>query len=129
MELAHTSRPASLHSGVVVKLLIDSVVHLNVGGSNPLLRNISSIDVIFITLCSCMVYCITFYYQEMACIYPPSQKPLNAIVSTFSRFPANAKNSRREPCLLPPKNLKFWGKPWLNHTLDFASIGSTDKNK
>ena len=103
---------ALLHSGVVVKLLADSFEHLKVGGSNPLQGYTATMDVYFITLCSCMVYCNTFYYQEMARIYPPSQKPQNAKVSTFWRFPPNAKNSWREPCLLPPKNLKYWGQPW-----------------
>ena len=76
-------------------------MNLKVGGSNPILGNTSTMNVFFITLCSCMVYCNTFYYQEMARIYPPYQKPRNAKVSTFWRFPLNAKNSWRKPCLLP----------------------------
>ena len=42
-----------------------------------------------------------FLLQEMARIDPPNQKTRNAKVSTFWRFPPNAKNSCREPCLLP----------------------------
>ena len=28
----------------------------------------------FITTCSCMLFCKTFYYQEKACIYPPNAR-------------------------------------------------------
>ena len=76
----------TLCCGVVVKLtgLAACFVNLKVGGgSNPLLGNTSTMDVFFITPCSCMVFCKTFYYQEMARIYPPNQKIQNAKFSTF----------------------------------------------
>ena len=84
------------HCGVLFKLPVPLVYFMNlkVGGSNPLLGN----GCFFITPRSCMVFCKTFYYQEMARIYPPNQKIQNAKFSTFWRFPPNAQNSWREPC-------------------------------
>ena len=37
-----------------------------------------------------MVFCKTFYNQEMALIYPPNRKIKNAKFSTWWRFPPNA---------------------------------------
>ena len=93
-------RRASRHCGVVVKLLAACVVKLKVGGSIPFLSILLPWMFFHYTL---QLHGILQYFllQEMACIDPPNQKTRNAKVSTFWRFPPNAKNSCREPCLLP----------------------------
>ena len=89
---------ASWHCGVMVKLLglVACLVNLKVCGSYPLL--VSLTWMCFITTCGGMVFCNTFYYQDMAPIYPPNAQNSECQLSTFWCFPPNAQNSCREPC-------------------------------
>ena len=78
------------YCGVIVKLLgiAACFVNLKVGGSNPLLGSTSTMDVFFITPRSFMVFCKTFYYQEMARIYPPNAQNSGCQIFYFLTFSA-----------------------------------------
>ena len=61
-------------------------VNLKVGVSNPLLGNTSIPDIFPLHPCSCTVFRKTFYYQEMARIYPPNAQNSECQIFYFLTF-------------------------------------------
>ena len=115
--------------GVMVYLpdLAVCIVNRKVGGSYRLLG--STMDVYHHTL-SCMVFCKTFYYQEMARIYPPNAQNSECQIFYFLTFSAE-RSKFLERTLVSMTKLQFtfgismttWliSKNWLN-AIQVASI-------
>ena len=102
------------HCGVMIKLqvLLACFMNLKVGGSNPLLIA----GCFFITPRSCMVFCKTFYTQEMVRIYPPNAHNSECQIFYFLTF--SAERSKFLERTLPPHLIA------LTHLLIFMIISS-----